>query len=245
MTEKTTYILQDALKAHTRSFHRLVNAIDKNPTKEDIHQLRIHIRKLRAILWLTKHSKMPLKFKSLSTQLRNLGHVLGTVRELDVAAKDSKIFHLKSNHIAQKQKRVRKRLHNDFGEKQRKILFAQLNKAIRRISKIKYADLTPALRHLESKIKAEKSKRLKTDRDYHKLRITVKKTRYILEALHRPTTPLRRLQKTLGKAHDLKVLGNLSGQSPKLEHAKSKIYRKAEKIIKPTLKFASKQLALT
>ena len=232
--------IQNNLKARATMFQRQAQKTRLAPTKKNVHQLRITVRRIRAILWLTEHGTPSLSFDKLKVKLRSVGRTLGRLREIDVALEDAKKYHLKTNSLKKRRQLARKELKKKFTSKLGKKIRAGLDQAITKLKQQQELNIRPGISLLQKKILPWAHKKLKTDDDFHNLRIITKKTRYALEVIGKPTQPLRKLQDILGKGHDLKVLQDYLGENPTLQSEVTKQYKQARPLVRPTINFVKK-----
>lgn len=165
---------------------------------------------------------------------------------MDVTIRTANEYEIKIKSLKQRRRSVRKNLAKLINSRYRRNFEIQINKVLKKIQHHKEQNLGPGVTILRRKILPWTRHKLTTDEDFHNLRITSKKTRYALEALEalgKSTQPLQNLQYILGRAHDLEVLQDLSDRKSELREDTKKAYRKALKIVQPTLCFAEKQLS--
>lgn len=212
------------------------------PTKKNIHDLRVTVRRIRAALWLTEKGSPHIPYGKLPTSLRELGHVLGKLRELDVAIQDATFYRLKTKKLKSQRRTEKQKLLSKIESKHYMKILCNLETAVKKLRQKPELDLKVGLLRLRERIIPWMRKKKINDNELHDLRIIVKKIRYVLESVERPIYPLRKLQTPLGRGHDLEILQELSGKSKKIQTDSSAYYQKARKIILPTLHFAIEQL---
>jgi len=221
-------------KQEVRHFANLLGRVSCKQKIEDVHQLRVSGRRLRALLWVLQNQNRITESKALKKSLKKLGRKLGDRRQLDVALKDARHFHLKTKKIKQLKKsrgdKLAKFIKN--GEPERVLL-----------------DLRDLATHLSVKTKSNQiiknqlrkdlepwlHSRPKSRLDFHHLRIDAKKVRYVFEALNIPSQNLEKLQDKLGKFHDLQVLKGYTKKNKAIKRAEKKTLKKANKLIRPAL----------
>lgn len=225
-----------------RIFERQIASTHRKHTNKNIHQLRITTRRIRAVLWLVKHGVPHLSFETLNSDLRKLSQALGFVRELDVAIQDAKEFRLQTKKLKKRRRSARKNLFELTDDRHRRKMIRRLHKAFIEIQRHQEQTLAPGMNLLKHKLLPWTRKFLTTQDDFHKVRIITKKTRYILEIIGKPSQPLCELQDVLGKGHDLEVLQDYVKASPQVHEAAKEHYQKGLRMIRPTLRFALRQL---
>ena len=202
-----------SLDKQIRVFRTQLTATHNDPNKRNIHKLRVCVRRLRAILWLAKHSSSHLDFGKTTKLLRKLGQELGKHRELDVAIEDAHKYKVKTKKLKTKRLFITKKKKKKLTSKQRQNLIRKLQQASLQIKHQQEINVTPSLILLREKITPWLRRQQVSDKDLHQVRIITKKTRYALEAIGKPTKTLKNLQDLLGKGNDLEVLKALSGKN--------------------------------
>ena len=141
--------LLDYLDNQARVFKKQGRKTFKNPSPESVHKLRVNVRRIRAVIWLSEHGDPKLSFKKLSSSLRRLSRSLGEIRQLDVAVKDAKTYKLTIANLNCRFQPIKKRLHNEIDRKHRIKIFHQIKKASRKIEKHPELNLAMAISKLE------------------------------------------------------------------------------------------------
>jgi CHAD domain-containing protein len=234
--------LVDYLILQRHLFEKQVKGTNQNPTRKNVHELRVTVRRIRAALWLIEQGSPRLSFGKLPSSLRKLGQILGEQRELDVAIQDATHYHLKTKKLKSQRCLKKQMLFAKIDSKHRKKTLRDLEKAVRKLQSHPKLNLTVGLARLRERLIPWVRKARINDGDLHELRITAKKARYVLEAIGKPVQPLRNLQGPLGRGHDLVVLQDISGENMKVQSDAVLQYQKARRFIQPTLHFAIKQL---
>jgi CHAD domain-containing protein len=154
------------------------------PKKNNVHQLRITVRRMQSIVWVINHSE-PRQCRHFSKHLKSFIRELNKIREIGIAPATYKMKHR----------------------------------------------IVPWLQRTRIR-----------DRELHTLRVITKKTRYALETIGRPSTPLKNLQRRLGRVHDYEVLCTLLKEKKRIENDLNRSNRAARILIRPALKFAIRHL---
>lgn len=236
--------LLNYLSSQKHIFKKNIRRTYQDPTRENVHKLRVTIRRIRAVLWLIEHGSPHISFGRLPSSLRKLGLVLGEQRELDIAIQDATHYHLKTKKLKSRRRSTKNILFSKIGSKHGKKIQHKLKKAVRQMQSHPELNLTVGLSQLRGRLIPWLRKTRIDDKDLHRLRVTIKKTRYALEAIGKPVQPLRNLQGPLGRGHDLKVLQELTEKNTKAQSAAAAHYKKARQVIQPALRFAIKQLEI-
>lgn len=237
MKSNAQRLLESYLKAQNGEFKKLSKEAAKKFKPGTVHHLRSCCRRLRSALYLLRDSLPHSAFLRINRKLRGLGHKLGEIRQLDVAAIDAKSYGLKVRHFKIERRQAIKKAQASVSRKSRKDIHRKIGALIAMTDKFSASKLRPPgvalLRQLNDRYRR---------RDLHKLRIAVKKARYVLESLEIPSEPLAELQESMGRIHDLKVLRKLAGRSKKAETDLKAFKRKAGRQFLPALEFAKQKL---
>ncbi|QDK36699.1 CHAD domain-containing protein [Bdellovibrio sp. NC01] len=219
------------------SFADLIHKVLKDAKPGKIHRLRILTRQARAALWLHDSTKIH-EYKVL----RKLGNLLGDCRQNDVLLKDAKTYGFKTTAIKKTRDKSYKKLHKYLEDLEIK----KIDKAITRQTQIAF--FTDHKKELQKRILKPLKKwptQLPVDKkELHKIRITTKKAIYRLEHLGIKSMPLKTLQKSLGRLHDLEVLEkefdlnppNIVSEQRKLKHRAELNYKHIRASGQPRIK---------
>lgn len=232
------------LETQAEAIARLAPQVNRRLSVKPVHHLRVAIRRARAALWVLRNSSNSVHFKKLNHDLRKLGKVLGEVRELDVAIQDANDYGIDSIKLTSRRKTKQTKLQKLINRNQRHNLamqFFSLKNAALTLS----PNLSEARDNLRLQLNRQLERHIHGKTKLHRLRITMKKTRYALEALGRPVEPIKRLQTILGDAHDLEILQTLVGKNPKIKADQHVLNDKGVRLVKPALRFAVTQLGAT
>jgi CHAD domain-containing protein len=197
-------------------FDRLAGSPRTGPV---VHQLRVLTRRMRAICSVVRRLSDPDPARILARRLRRIGRALGVRRTLDVAATDYASLSggkplpglegLKAAADAKLDRRLRARRRLAVGEAVR-----ELAESLRTAA----PDPEALERFLRSRLESlRKDLGAATKKELHALRIDAKKARYALEIARtlgrRDLAPversLKRLQRRLGRIHDLEAVRGL------------------------------------
>ncbi|HEY3226178.1 MAG TPA: CHAD domain-containing protein [Planctomycetota bacterium] len=185
-------------------------------SEETIHRLRVLTRRMRAACTLARRIAPAPALRDLARGLRKTGRALGERRALDVAAADYAFLSGGKTHPLIERARIvaETKLLRRLRPRDREAVVAATRGAARAMGS---AEAEPGA--LERFLRRRKE-RLRnasgavTKEELHVLRIEAKKTRYALEAARVMTggraapaeRTLKRLQRQLGRIHDLEVL---------------------------------------
>lgn len=242
MSESKEAFLFNYFNKQAPYFEQLAFEVSKKPSRKKVHELRITIRRLRVLLWLSNHSLLIRPFEKLSSSLHELGQTLGYQRELEVSIKEAKRHHLPTKKLKTQLLATQKKTLKKMTLKKQDKIHKQILKVGKKLKKDSNPNLDVAILKLRKRLTIVTQKTTFTEKELHRLRIFVKKIRYIFEVLGKPTQPLQSLQYFLGQIHDLEVLQSLSKQNKSLRR---EILQKQKKVIpqiKPTLIWSLKQL---
>lgn len=189
---------------NTEAFALLAKEVRKRPTVENVHKLRTTIRRLRSVLAL-------LGVKSKHKQLKKLARTLGKQRDLDVSLINAKKFKLGSNKLKKAQQKQRQITQEILRPKKIEPLKVSLTKVAQKISEHPPLKLEASFAAKKKELKTLKHQNMSVE-ELHRARILVKEVRYLLEAMGKSTTKLKKLQNLLGEIHDLEVLQEKLGK---------------------------------
>lgn len=161
------------------------------------------------------------------------------MRELDVAIQDAKKYSGKSTRLKLRRKKAGNDFQNLIHRKKITREFSRVGNKMKTTSQGANSETRNKLRAL---LIEQLKKKLQKQSSFHKLRITLKKVRYILEALDKPIGPIESIQRLLGEIHDLEILQSLLGTLPKAKIRQMTLSRRAVRAAKPAIHFALKQL---
>lgn len=200
----------------------------KKLKRKEVHNIRISLHRIRSLLELTKIKSSPLE---------KLDKDLGKVRDLDVAIKNAIHYGLPTKKLEKKRKEKAKDAIKFLHNKKNKVLNS-LDKAGLRFEK--KVDLKIAAGELQHKLH-DFDHPLQDD-ELHKVRIGLKKVRYLLESTGKSVVRLKKIQDQLGEVHDLQVLSEFYHHNPHLKNDKRIKSLKAKRTVRPIFKLASKRL---
>jgi CHAD domain-containing protein len=230
--------------------------VSHHPSGKPVHELRLATRHARAALWVLKHSSEHLRFKKLDRELQQLGRTLGMVREIDVAISDANHYRIKSAQMIPQRMHAVKKLKKLVKAEARKDLKKLLVHAARALRLIGPLRMKEAKVKLTRTLHTQLNQHMDGPATFHKLRITVKKARYAIEAMGvpihpmdrsnhpivAPNHPMKKLQDFLGKAHDLELLQGFTGKKARIKRKQKVLNAKALLLSTPALNFAVSQL---
>jgi CHAD domain-containing protein len=119
---------------------------------------------------------------------------------------------------------------------------SHLRRAARDVSSVDTHVVLSQVRRLQNRLQRALNHPPTTNRARHRLRINVKKARYVLEATGRPVTPLVKLQDHLGRWHDLMVLSSVAGPTSQVTEALNREWMIARRLVRPALRQAIRSL---
>jgi len=220
-------------------------------TKEDesLHQFRINIRKIRSLLYLHREFFQKNIYKSLNKSLKQIASATNFKRDLDVFIKkvkdfdmeDSSFFDYLTNLSQEEDKKIEQLLKSeDFND----TLF-NLELFLKVMDFYSFETIKlPAMRYAHKKIEKnykrvkEESLKLKPSspiEEYHKIRIEIKKLRYLMEfySINKKRKRLVKLQNDFGKLNDtynqIKIIKNYILQNEADNNKTDKILKALQK----------------
>lgn len=234
--------LESSLRDGVKKFNSLSKETHRRPKANNVHDLRVVTRKLRADLWLIPKAQRTDAIRKARRDLKQLGQVLGEQRQCDVALEDAIHYKRKTKHIKRQRDTARKKVLAVLRKKKRESYTGNLKQAIRDIHDISPRSFSPRIDNLRHQLVRAMKSPPRTSLARHQLRIRVKRARYVLEAFHHEIPRLTSLQDRLGRWHDLVVLSAMSGYPKKVIDARNREWRLAERSLGATLGHTSKAL---
>ncbi len=163
----------DHLKANFRAEVEAILAHDPGARlgldSEDVHQMRVSTRRLRAILRAAKPMLAPEWVDGLRTELAWLGEVLGTVRDLDVLLEH---FHTEAAALDPREHRAFERVLTSFGAERTEARAAMME-ALRSDRYLKLVDRLEVDADAPQVVSPEVSLRALAAAQFKKLRRTI------------------------------------------------------------------------
>ncbi len=233
-----------SIQKRAEKFEGLAKATHRLPSVENVHDLRILTRKLRSDLWVVPKNKRTEAMRAARKELKALGDVLGNQRMYDVAIADAHRYHRKSARLYKALLPAQNKVRLFLEKKHRRRIVKTLKAACKDFSEVAPEVFAPRLELLRKRIERAKKSILRSAQSKHRLRVDVKKARYLLEDLDRKTPALKVFQDKLGEWHDLVVLSELSGHPKELDEKGEVLWKKSARSLKPALAQASRALHL-
>ena len=211
-------------------------------SKDDVHDLRVTTRRLRASLWVLRHCAESDRADEAHRDLRALGKVLGERRMWDIAEHDAEIYRADTGTIEKKRKRAQAKLRRALRGARVRKLRTELRKLEKTIPRLALERLVPWLQGYEWEIAYRMQLQPKQPTERHELRIQAKKVRYVLECLGRRSAGLEKLQDHLGREHDLDFLREVIGAKRALMRDKRIAAQLANRAMQPALRSGMREL---
>jgi len=209
------------------------------PEKDAVHEMRVAARRLRATLRLLRLEKLDPKVKALQD-------ALGEVRDLQLQidwlrGRDAALGRSRRAKLREAEQVLRRELRRWHSSTLPAIVEAIAGASVptsRKLSKV----VRRRLDRLQERL--ERARTRPTSRALHRVRISAKQVRYLLEVAHdslpekvmRLQSDLKTLQTALGELHDVDVRIGLANGKPRL-------LREQEEARKQLCKIAEAQLA--
>ena len=222
---------------------KLIKQTRPKPATEGVHDLRVAIRRLRVAVWLAKHDTDMPRFRNLSKTLLNLGEILGSLRQLDVAVNDAKSYRLPVSSLKARRKKARADVARTLTLTLGNLLEKELKRLIRFLRKRGDVRMRKAVSELLERAGAFRGRVPGAKEEFHQFRIFIKKVRYTIEIFGYPPGQIKTLHDLLGKAHDLEILQQLAGENDAVKLDEAKYCGLVAKIAKPVMRFARERLA--
>ncbi|HKW14995.1 MAG TPA: CHAD domain-containing protein [Candidatus Krumholzibacteria bacterium] len=209
---------------------------------DDVHDLRVTTRRLRASLWVLRHCTESSVAERSHRELRAIGKVLGERRMWDIAKRDAETYRAPTGAIEKKQKRAHARLRRALRRPRVRKLLKDLRKLEKTIPHLRLERLVPWLQGYEWELAYRMHRRPTVPTERHELRILGKKVRYVLECLGRNAARLEALQDHLGREHDLVVLHGMIGARRGVARDRRAAVLRANRVMTPALRSGMREL---
>lgn len=159
-----------------------------------------------------------------------------------MAVRDAKQFGLSRSDFTGRKKFAQKKLKKWMNGEEGVKLMGQLSSALQTIRENSPISEKEAFGSLTSRLSRQLERDIHGQKKLHQIRIIMKRAEYVLEFLHKPLGPIKRLQSLLGDAHDLEFLQALIGENKKVKAKQKSLNKKAVRIVKPVIRFAIAEL---
>jgi CHAD domain-containing protein len=225
-----------------RQFTVLARRVQRKMDPDDLHDLRVLTRRMRAVVWITRHSRKGPGLKRLRKTLRVLGKALGSRRTLDVMTKDASRYGMASDSLKKDSIKAQKEVQSLLDVARLRELETLLQDAEQSLSVMGPSDFRAAIAELITRLEELHRLRPRRAREWHLFRIEVKKIRYASEILGLKASELKQLQDLLGQGHDLGVLMNRLGHKAKVSADMKRLWSGARRKAPQALKRAEQRL---
>lgn len=203
--------LEARLKKRLEDFSNELVSVQEAPTAHHVHELRVLTRKLQAAFWMAQVSADKSSLQDIQKSLQNLMDLLGECRQWDVLKKDLKLYELQDSHLKKHRKDARKKLQKFLRKNSSSFSHDKLQRLLRSLTTFTSKNSQTIKKNLTQSLKKWPDHLPRKEKDLHKLRIETKKIIYRLELLGSTPRSLKKLQKSLGRVHDLEVFRNHYG----------------------------------
>lgn len=234
-------MLLNASKA-AKKFKALARKVARHPSASRVHALRVLTRRLRADFWLAPKPQRTRRLRQTRKELGGLCDVLGEQRKYDVALEDARRFRRDTDDIKSRLRSARDEVRRSLRKRKRKAVSKHIEKAARDLNRLPAEALAPRLEEIRKRLEKAEHHPPHSNRGRHRLRLEVKKARYVLDTLNRKAPRLNALQDHLGRWHDLIVLSEITGRSEKIKAAREKEWARVERSLPRTVHEASRAL---
>lgn len=234
--------LPTLLLRQAAAFDRLARKTQASLTVNQVHDLRVLTRRLRASVWVARKLDDSARLRKLRRLLRRVGRQLGERRMFDVALEDAQYFGFDTAPLQGPLEYAGAVARKSLKPKRRAVIVSLLRKASRLVKGASPRPLAKSLYVLRKRLQEALGNAHKGKAEQHELRIEAKKTRYIFEILGLPSEDLKRLQAMLGRAHDLEVLQELLGPHESAAREEEDACANARKIMKKVVETAVRHL---
>jgi CHAD domain-containing protein len=225
-----------------KTFEKLAAYDAGHLSDDDVHDLRVTTRRLRASLWVLRHCMESRVAERSHRELRAIGKVLGERRMWDIAKGDAESYGAPTDAIEKKRKRAHARLRRALRRPRVRKLLKDLRQLEKTIPNLRLERLVPWLQGYEWELAYRMHSRPTVPTARHELRILGKKVRYVLECLGRSAARLEAMQDHLGREHDLVVLQGLIGARRGLARDRRAAVLRANRVMTPALRSGMREL---
>jgi CHAD domain-containing protein len=220
----STYLAEQIQRLKAAS--RALAAGGDQTDDEQVHQFRVCTRRIRGILWVVRHDYRHWhckKVRAVRHELKQVGDILGKRRELDVCLAMSKKYGLKMGRLEVERLREGGRVRS-FMARRGESVITQLEKlALLLMAEPPQAHRRDSSAGLRRRLRKWQKSLPKSDHDFHKLRIFVKKLIYIFAARDQYIDPkITLFHRLLGRMHDLAVMEETLESNPEIELIRKK-----------------------
>ena len=223
-------------------FEELATSHADKLSPDDVHDLRVTTRRLRASLWILRRCLMNKNAERCYRELRSIGKALGERRTWDIARRDAERYGADTSEIEKHRRHAHVKMRHALQRGRIRELVASLRKLEEQIPDVMLEKLVPWLQRYEWELAHRLQRPPKTSETRHELRIQVKKTRYVLECLGRRAPSLEKLQDELGREHDLHVLRGTIGTKRVLATDARAARARANRVMTAALRSGMRQL---
>jgi CHAD domain-containing protein len=227
--------LSRTLKRRIRDVDRGITLVSKRQALSDVHRLRVSARRLKAIFWVLKKGTSVEISRPLERTLSRLTHLLGQRRELDVLARDARHYHLEVQAIQKMSIDASVGLVDFLNSKKTQNLLNGAQNILGELEEKDSVHLRRVRRALKEKFRRWSNGFPRNPGELHRLRIALKKAKYVLEAIDRPTGVFEKVQRDLGRYRDLQVLLDYTGKHRRVTADAAVYLRRARRHLRPAL----------
>lgn len=241
MNRKLT--LEHALHSYQRKLSRLLDRAHRNPTEEEVHDLRVLVRRIRALIWFVPPRERKPKLRRAYKGLKKLGAALGEQRTYDVAIGDASFYHLPIHPLKRKCSKAKRHVRRALRPSKKRAYLHYLDQGIPTLHSLGIPSISPRIQLLCRELNDFSSHAPRGLKTRHRLRVQLKKARYLLEALAQVPFTLRRIQDHLGRWHDLTVLAHMTRGTSLLEKNARQEWKLAKTSLERTVTQTTKAIS--
>jgi CHAD domain-containing protein len=224
----------------------LLKKVNVHARGKDVHDLRSLSRRLRAEIWVLENTSKVKVPKVINTGLRRLTQELGVSRQYHVLYKDALLYKLPTKDIKTKRDNSKNDLQNILQTKWLSELSRCLQKLQDQLLKKEVEPDPQKTKNLlkSQAVKLKSSQPLETALEWHELRKGLRKLQYRMEVIALHSEPLKDLQRSLGKAHDLHVLSEYFPKEVRIQKDEGLALKRARKIYQAKIQSALRSLGI-
>src|SRR5262245_53384217 len=131
------------------TFEELATKPADKLSKDDVHDLRVATRRLRASLWIIRHCMLSKDAERCHRELRSIGGALGERRMWDIARRDAEHYNADTSEIEKQRDRAHDKMKRALQRGRVNKLAGALHKLEREIPGVMLEKLSPLLQGYE------------------------------------------------------------------------------------------------
>jgi CHAD domain-containing protein len=234
---KSSLKFQTYFKQEVSQTKKLLKTVRGEHTADDIHDLRVGLRRINTIIQVLKNDRQAGISKNAQKFRKKIWRNLSDVRDMDVSVLLAKKFSIPTGPILKWRDEAETKLMKNLKKKEAKTFLGELDKLAKN-KVLNQVHALPTIRRLQDAIKKTPAR----PDNIHAFRITLKKVRYLFEAMGHDVNGFKKYQDALGELMDLQVFLRDHHSSVKAKKEYKLRLKKALAIVSPARTMALRQL---